>query len=124
MVRHCGRYRGGHNAGHTVFIGEKKFVLKLIGKHGTSLVLALRFSDMASEAPIPVNRGSPHGRAVASQQAAGSQLASSKPRAGALTALNAFSSAIWMGSNHEHLVHTAVIGCEPTFKEFYAYHSC
>ena len=35
------RYQGGHNAGHTVFIGEKKFVLKLIpsgilraGRHG------------------------------------------------------------------------------------------
>jgi adenylosuccinate synthase len=33
------RYQGGHNAGHTVYIGEKKFVLKLIpcgilrGKH-------------------------------------------------------------------------------------------
>src|SRR5437016_2002279 len=24
------RYQGGHNAGHTVFIGEKKFVLQLI----------------------------------------------------------------------------------------------
>src|SRR5215472_15511466 len=24
------RYQGGHNAGHTVFIGEKKFVLKLL----------------------------------------------------------------------------------------------
>src|SRR6266436_6317389 len=24
------RYQGGHNAGHTVFIGQKKFVLKLI----------------------------------------------------------------------------------------------
>src|ERR1044072_1245665 len=24
------RYQGGHNAGHTVLIGEKKFVLKLI----------------------------------------------------------------------------------------------
>src|SRR5215469_4264906 len=24
------RYQGGHNAGHTVFIGEKRFVLKLI----------------------------------------------------------------------------------------------
>src|SRR5438477_12352346 len=24
------RYQGGHNAGHTVFIGDKKFVLKLI----------------------------------------------------------------------------------------------
>src|SRR5260370_24645211 len=24
------RYQGGHNAGHTVFIGENKFVLKLI----------------------------------------------------------------------------------------------
>ena len=24
------RYQGGHNAGHTVRIGEKKFVLKLI----------------------------------------------------------------------------------------------
>src|SRR5436853_3200315 len=24
------RYQGGHNAGHTVFIGERKFVLKLI----------------------------------------------------------------------------------------------
>src|SRR4051795_10047440 len=24
------RYQGGHNAGHTVFIGELKFVLKLI----------------------------------------------------------------------------------------------
>src|SRR4030081_803461 len=24
------RYQGGHNAGHTVFIGEQKFVLKLI----------------------------------------------------------------------------------------------
>ena len=24
------RYQGGHNAGHTVFIGEKKFVLRLI----------------------------------------------------------------------------------------------
>src|SRR3954464_458666 len=24
------RYQGGHNAGHTVFIGEKKYVLKLI----------------------------------------------------------------------------------------------
>ncbi len=24
------RYQGGHNAGHTVFIGPKKFVLKLI----------------------------------------------------------------------------------------------
>src|SRR2546422_1817371 len=24
------RYQGGHNAGHTVFIGEKKFILKLI----------------------------------------------------------------------------------------------
>ena len=34
------RYQGGHNAGHTVFIGEKKFVLKLIpSKEATSLVL-------------------------------------------------------------------------------------
>ena len=24
------RYQGGHNAGHTVFIGNQKFVLKLI----------------------------------------------------------------------------------------------
>jgi len=24
------RYQGGHNAGHTVFIGDRKFVLKLI----------------------------------------------------------------------------------------------
>jgi adenylosuccinate synthase len=24
------RYQGGHNAGHTVYLGEKKFVLKLI----------------------------------------------------------------------------------------------
>src|SRR4029078_13018368 len=24
------RYQGGHNAGHTVYIGEKKYVLKLI----------------------------------------------------------------------------------------------
>ena len=24
------RYQGGHNAGHTVFIGDKKFILKLI----------------------------------------------------------------------------------------------
>ena len=24
------RFQGGHNAGHTVYIGEKKFVLKLI----------------------------------------------------------------------------------------------
>src|SRR5271169_1236246 len=24
------RYQGGHNAGHTVYIGEQKFVLKLI----------------------------------------------------------------------------------------------
>src|SRR3984885_13697116 len=24
------RYQGGHNAGHTVYIGERKFVLKLI----------------------------------------------------------------------------------------------
>ena len=24
------RYQGGHNAGHTVFIGERKFILKLI----------------------------------------------------------------------------------------------
>src|SRR6202171_788555 len=24
------RYQGGHNAGHTVFIGENKFILKLI----------------------------------------------------------------------------------------------
>src|ERR1700722_19136291 len=24
------RYQGGHNAGHTVFLGEQKFVLKLI----------------------------------------------------------------------------------------------
>src|ERR1035437_4557988 len=24
------RYQGGHNAGHTVFIGEKKFILKLV----------------------------------------------------------------------------------------------
>src|SRR5690348_4337718 len=24
------RYQGGHNAGHTVFIGEKRFILKLI----------------------------------------------------------------------------------------------
>src|ERR1700743_1540358 len=24
------RYQGGNNAGHTIFIGEKKFVLKLI----------------------------------------------------------------------------------------------
>src|ERR1700730_12675747 len=24
------RYQGGHNSGHTVFIGQKKFVLKLI----------------------------------------------------------------------------------------------
>ncbi len=24
------RYQGGHNAGHTVFIGDQKFVLKLI----------------------------------------------------------------------------------------------
>ena len=28
--RYVARYQGGHNAGHTVFIGEKKFVLKLI----------------------------------------------------------------------------------------------
>ncbi len=24
------RYQGGHNAGHTVYLGERKFVLKLI----------------------------------------------------------------------------------------------
>ena len=24
------RYQGGHNAGHTVFIGERKFILKLV----------------------------------------------------------------------------------------------
>lgn len=24
------RYQGGHNAGHTVYIGDRKFVLKLI----------------------------------------------------------------------------------------------
>src|SRR6201996_6423146 len=24
------RYQGGHNAGHTVFIGDRKFILKLI----------------------------------------------------------------------------------------------
>src|ERR1700747_3356461 len=24
------RYQGGHNAGHTVFIGKRKFILKLI----------------------------------------------------------------------------------------------
>src|SRR5919206_3250141 len=24
------RYQGGHNAGHTVYIGEKKYILKLI----------------------------------------------------------------------------------------------
>ena len=24
------RYQGGHNAGHTVYIGDKKYVLKLI----------------------------------------------------------------------------------------------
>src|ERR1019366_5490263 len=43
------RYQGGHNAGHTVFIGEKKFILKLVpsgilrpGKHaviGNGLVI-------------------------------------------------------------------------------------
>ncbi len=42
------RYQGGHNAGHTVFIGDRKFILKLIpggilrGKHaviGNGLVI-------------------------------------------------------------------------------------
>ena len=62
------RYQGGHNAGHTVFIGDKKFVLKLIpsgilrpGKQaviGNGLVIdpAALLAEMASleAAGIPV----------------------------------------------------------------------
>jgi adenylosuccinate synthase len=63
------RYQGGHNAGHTVFIGEKKFVLKLIpsgilrpGKQaviGNGLVIdpAALLSEIASleSAGVPVS---------------------------------------------------------------------
>jgi adenylosuccinate synthase len=63
------RYQGGHNAGHTVFIGEKKFVLKLIpsgilrpGKHaviGNGLVIdpAALLSEIESleSAGVPVS---------------------------------------------------------------------
>src|SRR5580658_3331656 len=62
------RYQGGHNAGHTVFIGEKKFVLKLIpsgilrpGKKaviGNGLVLdpaaLLQEIDALESAGVPV----------------------------------------------------------------------
>src|SRR6187200_2118044 len=62
------RYQGGHNAGHTVYIGEKKYVLKLIpsgilrpGKQaviGNGLVIdpAALLDEMASlkAAGIPV----------------------------------------------------------------------
>jgi adenylosuccinate synthase len=64
------RYQGGHNAGHTVFIGEKKFVLKLIpagilrpGKRaviGNGLVIdpgaLLSEIDVLEAAGIPVSR--------------------------------------------------------------------
>ena len=62
------RYQGGHNAGHTVFIGERKFVLKLIpsgilrpGKQaviGNGLVIdpaaLLAEIDMLEAAGVPV----------------------------------------------------------------------
>ena len=64
------RYQGGHNAGHTVFIGEKKFVLKLIpsgilrpGKQaviGNGLVIdpAALLSEIATleSVGVPVSR--------------------------------------------------------------------
>src|SRR3954468_10902712 len=64
------RYQGGHNAGHTVFIGEKKFVLKLIpsgilrpGKQaviGNGLVIdpaaLLSEIDTLEAAGVPVSR--------------------------------------------------------------------
>ncbi len=64
------RYQGGHNAGHTVFIGEKKFVLKLIpsgilrpGKRaviGNGLVIdpaaLLSEMDTLEAAGIPVSK--------------------------------------------------------------------
>ncbi|HEY1240109.1 MAG TPA: adenylosuccinate synthase [Bryobacteraceae bacterium] len=64
------RYQGGHNAGHTVFIGEKKFVLKLIpagilrpGKRaviGNGLVIdpgaLLAEIDVLEAAGVPVSR--------------------------------------------------------------------
>ena len=64
------RYQGGHNAGHTVFIGEKKFVLKLIPSgvlrpnvtavigNGVVLDPAALLSEIATleEAGIPVKQ--------------------------------------------------------------------
>ena len=64
------RYQGGHNAGHTVFIGDKKFVLKLIpsgilrpGKQaviGNGLVIdpaaLLSEIDSLEAAGVPVTR--------------------------------------------------------------------
>ena len=64
------RYQGGHNAGHTVFIGERKFVLKLIpsgilrpGKQaviGNGLVIdpeaLLTEIDALESAGVPVTR--------------------------------------------------------------------
>ena len=68
------RYQGGHNAGHTVFIGERKFVLKLIpsgilrpGKQaviGNGLVIdpaaLLAEIDGLEAAGVPVTRQSIH----------------------------------------------------------------
>src|ERR1044071_2962245 len=62
------RYQGGHNAGHTVYVGDRKFVLKLIpsgilrpGKKaviGNGLVVdpaaLLAEIDMLQSAGIPV----------------------------------------------------------------------
>ena len=64
------RYQGGHNAGHTVFIGEKKFILKLIpvgilrpGKQaviGNGLVIdpaaLLAEIDMLESAGVPASK--------------------------------------------------------------------
>ncbi len=64
------RYQGGHNAGHTVYIGEKKFVLKLIPSgvlrpgveavigNGVVVDLAALMDEMKvlEEAGIPVSK--------------------------------------------------------------------
>ena len=74
------RYQGGHNAGHTVYIGEKKFVLKLIPAeffaHGVKAVIgngvvidpAALIEEMTlSKRPVfPSNRNWPSARALTS----------------------------------------------------------
>jgi adenylosuccinate synthase len=64
------RYQGGHNAGHTVYIGDKKFVLKLIPsgvlREGVTAVIGngvvidpaalIEEMDMLKAAGIPVEK--------------------------------------------------------------------